>query len=349
MEPTETTVCRGSAKELVASLEGPRESFLVVDENVLVHHPFVGEASTKRFVVPSGEEHKSWETLGRLLEAMDEARVDRGDQLIAFGGGVTTDLAGLGASLYRRGLPWIAVPTTLIGQVDAACGGKTAVNLAGGKNAVGTFHLPSQLVVDPDFLTTLPLRQVQSGMVELLKTAILEGEDLLTLVEALEPASFIQTDSADQADRVIACALTVKESFVKDDVKDEGPRWMLNLGHSFGHAFEALALPDLLHGEAIGLGLLCAARLGAHQGGEAGLEERLRKTLDSWGLPLTPPEGRASDPEALLDTMRRDKKVRKGQSTVILPLSPGRVEVLEGPSQEALRMCLEAVLEPIST
>ena len=335
-------VQRGALAGLAARLPA-RSRLLVTDGHVepLLPPPL---AALPRFVLPPGEEHKSWDQLGAALAALDAAGIDRDGELLAVGGGVVTDLAGLAAALHRRGIAWRAAPTTLVGQVDAALGGKTAVNLAGGKNAVGCFHLPAEVVIDPAMLATLPERHLRNGLAEALKTALVAGEELLGALSALQPEDFRASRPA--AVEVIRRCVETKLSLVAQDPLDRGPRRRLNLGHTFGHAFESLALPRLLHGEAVGLGLLCAARLAARQpGAAAGLEARLRALLAGWGLPVA----WEVDADAVLAAMQRDKKRRAARAVFVLPLAPGRIEIVEGLPETAVAAALQALSEPAST
>jgi 3-dehydroquinate synthase len=314
---------------------------LVTDQNVAPLLP-PGLAALPRHVLPAGEEHKSWDELGRLLLALDRAGLDRDGELVAVGGGVVTDVAGLAAALHRRGIAWSAWPTTVVGQVDAAIGGKTAVDLGGGKNTVGAFHFPRRVVVDPRALATLPERHLRAGYGELLKSALLRGEEALTAAERLTPPDLSRATPAGVA-AIEACARH-KAALVDEDPLDTGARRALNLGHTFGHAFEAAAMPALLHGEAVGVGLLCAARLAAQlrPGAAAGLEERLAAALTRWQLPvrLELPMG------VVLDQMRRDKKRSGAAPRFVLPLAPGRIEIAAMADESLVRNVLAAVLPP---
>ena len=326
----------GLLSRLPEVLAPATRSVLLTDANVA---PLLGALPTElpTVVVPPGEGSKSWEQLKSLLLRLDSEGLDRDGQLVAVGGGVVTDLGGMAASLHRRGIAWSAVPTSLLGQVDAAVGGKTAVNLGGGKNTVGTIHLPRQVLVDPEALATLPERELRAGLGEVLKTSLIAGTPLYEQALGVDPTDFRR--ATEGAVAVLRGCLDTKTRLVDEDLQDNGPRRMLNLGHTFGHAFEALAMPHLLHGEAVGLGLLCAARLGA--GGALGrLEESLRARLASWGMPTTTPAV-ASE---VLGEMLRDKKRRALGHTAIVVTSPGAVTIQEGVEVAALQGALGAVL-----
>jgi len=364
-------VQRGLLGALPAGLPQGRRTLWLTDAHVEPLLP-AGVDGLPRHVLPPGEATKSWEHLEQVLLALDAARLDRDDLLVAVGGGVVTDLGGLAASLHRRGMDWVAVPTSLVGQIDAALGGKTAVNLGGGKNTVGTLHLPRAVLVDPLALASLPRRHLLAGLAEVLKTALIAGEPLHGEVLALEPEAL--RDASPQAVSVIEACIATKLKLVEGDLADQGPRRQLNLGHTFGHAFEALALrgaagaieaqpdhaagmppagraPDeaaLLHGEAVGLGLLCAARLAAGAP-DRPLENGLRDRLRAWGLPVTFPAAARPDEfaAAVLHEMLRDKKRRGGQLACVLPRAVGQVDVVTGLPEAALRAALLAVLPPV--
>lgn len=307
---------------------------LVTDSNVEALLPAAWQG-LPRHVLPAGEQSKSWAELERCLLALDRCGVDRDGLLLAVGGGVVTDLGGLAAGLHRRGIAWRAVPTSLIGQVDAAVGGKTAVNLGGGKNTVGTVHLPEQVLIDPNMLGTLPRRHLLSGMAEVLKTALIAGPRATEQVLELEPDDFARAGPA--AVGMIETCVATKQALVSADLHDQGPRQQLNLGHTFGHALEALSLGQTTHGEAVGLGLLCAARLAA----AAGLEQTLRRVLTRWGLP-TRARVQATD---LAGALSRDKKRRDGSLTVVELVAPGKIILRGGTAEATVLSAFAAVTE----
>lgn len=343
MSATRIELAPGALSDPRSLLPEHGQVFLLTDEHV---EPLLPQEllDLPHLVLPSGEVSKSWEQLGAILLALDEARVDRDGHLLAIGGGVVTDIGGLAASLHRRGIGWTAVPTTLIGQVDAAIGGKTAVDLGGGKNTVGSFHPPERVIVDPNALASLPERELRAGMAEVLKSALVAGDELLEAVEALGPDDFAAGTAP--AIEVIMTCVHAKQQLVAEDMFDDGVRRHLNLGHTFGHAFEVLAAPALVHGEAVGLGLLCAARMAAERpGGDQQLEQRLRDLLARWGLPVTT----TATPARVVAEMGRDKKRRAGRQVFVLAPTPGRIEVIEDPGQAAVYAALEAVRDRTST
>jgi len=263
---------------------GPGPAELVADERVLeLHRPPV---EARVLTVPAGEEAKTVATAERLWRGL---QLDRGGTLVAFGGGCTTDVAGFVAATYLRGIDWIAVPTTLVGQVDAAIGGKTAINLPEGKNLVGAFHWPVRTVIDPTLLRTLPEEQRREGLAEVVKTGLLAGEPLWELPDA---------------ELVRRCA-AFKAALCLRDPYDRGPRQALNLGHTFAHALEAAAgYETVTHGRAVGLGLLAALRLSG----------RSTEAVEEVLAPEPVNVGR----ERAWEALKRDKKSTGDELTLVL-------------------------------
>jgi 3-dehydroquinate synthase len=281
--------------------------------------------------VPPGEASKSFDGLRTVLSALADAGVDRKGAVIALGGGVTGDLAGLAAALWMRGVALIQLPTTLLAQVDSSVGGKTAIDLPQGKNLVGAFHQPRLVLADMDALATLPPRQLRSGWAEALKHGLI-----------CDPAYFDSLTGPDAAGaggdraalaRVVARSVEIKADVVGQDEKEAGARALLNLGHTFGHAIETeqgYGSPDntnLNHGEAVAVGMVLAARLSADLGmADPADGERLAALLQAYGLPIAIPAGLA--PEALLARMRLDKKNQAGRLRLVLWRGIGRAEVV---------------------
>ena len=342
MSASSLSISPGSLTDPAPLPDAPGGCLLVTDDHV---EPLIPEAwaGFARHVIAPGEGSKTWEGLGGLLHALDRAGIDRDGLVLAVGGGVVTDLAGLGASLHRRGVRWVAVPTSVVGQVDAAVGGKTAVNLGGGKNTVGSFHPAIEVRVDPRALSSLPDVHLRAGMAEVLKTALIAGGELYERMADLAPEDL--RAGGDQACAVVDACLTTKLSLVEGDLHDRGERRKLNLGHTFGHAFEALCLDGpgraagLHHGQAVGLGLICAARLTAGEP-DAALEVEVRERLGAWGLPTRVD----LDPTDVLAEMARDKKREGGGLVCVLVHHPGRVTVRADVPAAAVEAALGAVL-----
>jgi 3-dehydroquinate synthetase len=275
---------------------GPVE--VVADQRVLELHAAPAAGPIHR--LPAGEPAKTLTNVERLWS---ELSLGRDGTIVAFGGGSATDVAGFVAATYLRGIPWIAVPTTLTGQVDAAIGGKTGINTADGKNLAGAFHFPQRVIVDPDLLATLPEKERRAGMAEVVKTGLLAGRPVWEL-----PGQ----------EMVRACAAYKAGVVLSDPYETEGRRAWLNLGHTFAHALEAGSGFRVSHGEAVALGLLAALRL-TGQPTDA-VEEILR------------PEPVAADLDAAWAALKRDKK---GEGVFVLLEEPGRPVVTTVPEVEA--------------
>jgi shikimate kinase/3-dehydroquinate synthase len=274
---------RGSLDLLGELVPGDGPVALAADAHVMgIYGPraqqALGDRLTTTHELPSGEEAKA---VGILRRLWSELRLDREGTVVALGGGCTTDVAGFAAATYLRGVPWAAVPTTLVGQVDAAIGGKTAIDIPEGKNLVGSFHWPVRVVIDESLLETLPERERRQGMAELVKTRLLAGRDL-----------------------DVRGAAAYKSAICLQDPHDHGPRRWLNLGHTFGHALEAAADFDLPHGEAVALGLLAALRLSGRD------TEPVERELAPVPVKV--------NPERAWQALLRDKKRTGGQINVVL-------------------------------
>ncbi len=279
----------------------------------------LGDRLVSTHELPAGEEAKTVPALERLWS---ELRLDRRGTLVALGGGCTTDAAGFAAATYLRGIAWVPVPTSLVGQVDAGIGGKTALDLPGGKNLVGAFHWPARVAIDPALLETLPHVERAEGRAEVVKTGLLAGEPLWELPEP---------------ELVRRCA-AVKAAYCIRDPLDRGPRAALNLGHTFAHALEAAGgYAELTHGRAVGLGLHAALRLSVEH---AGLDPAVLRTLEE-ALPAEPAR---VDPERAWAALHRDKKAESGRVRLVLLEALGRpVTGVELPD-EAVRAALDGLI-----
>jgi 3-dehydroquinate synthetase/shikimate kinase len=304
----------GSIDLLGELVPGSGPVALVADVHVAGIHGIraqvaLGARDVVQHEVPAGEAAKTTAVLERLWSALT---IGRDGAVVALGGGSTTDLAGFAAATHMRGVAWTAVPTTLVGQVDAGIGGKTAIDLSGAKNAVGAFHWPARVVCDPALLTTLPDDERRNGLSEVVKTGLLAGRPLWELYEP---------------EQVRACA-AFKAAVCLDDPRDRGPRNQLNLGHTFGHALEAAAGYALPHGRAVALGLLAALRL-------SGLPDQVRVVEE-----VLAPEPVAVDRDAAWAALARDKKAERGAPRLVLLDRPGEprwgVEVPEADVRRAL-------------
>lgn len=278
----------------------------------------------KTFVVGDGEEAKTLSTIEDLCRRFSRWGLTRSDVVIGVGGGVVTDIAGFAAAVYHRGVPAVHVATTLLGQVDAAIGGKTGVNLPEGKNLVGAFWQPRAVLCDTETLDTLPDAELRSGLGEIAKYQFLTGERLVELPR----------------DEQVAVCARFKAATVAADEREGGQRALLNYGHTLAHALETAGAHDLRHGEAVGIGLVYAAVLARAMGrvDDARVEEH-RRVVQQLGLPDRIPNG--LDDERMVELMRRDKKATDGL-TFILD-GPTGIEVVPGVSEEVVSIALAAV------
>jgi shikimate kinase / 3-dehydroquinate synthase len=280
--------------------------FVVTDDNVARVHPVQGD---ERIVVMPGEERKTIHSAELILRSLAQAGAERGDLVLAVGGGVVGDLAGFCAAVYQRGMRHVQVPTTVVGQVDSAYGGKTGVDLPEGKNYVGAYHQPSAVLCDPAALDTLPPEEAAAGYAEVLKTALIAGGGLWARVRQGGPVS---------PRELMGCART-KLAVVAEDERDEGRRQVLNLGHTIGHAIEAATgFSRYRHGEAVGVGLLVALRLS----GRDALRSEVADLLADRGLPLT---YSGAAPDVVAAVAERDKKRTRGRVPFVLVEAPGLV------------------------
>jgi 3-dehydroquinate synthase len=291
------------------------------------------------FLLEDGEAHKSFANVGRALEALAALGATRDACVIALGGGVVGDLAGFAAACWMRGIDFIQMPTTLLAMVDSSVGGKTGVNLPVGKNLVGAFHQPRAVVADIDTLATLPDREYRAGLAEVVKGAAIGDADFFAWLEAQADA-LAARDSAAIVE-AIARKVRYKAGVVARDETEQGERALLNLGHTFGHALEtAGGYTALLHGEAVAVGMLLAARLSERLGmSHAADTDRLLRLLDRLDLPVAVPSG--SDPERLLALMRLDKKNTAGTLRLILWRGIGRAEIVGGVDEGAVLSTLQ--------
>jgi 3-dehydroquinate synthase len=282
--------------------------------------------------IASGEAAKSRTVLGELWDRLGEWRLTRSDAVVAVGGGATTDLAGFAAATWLRGLRIVQVPTTLLAMVDAAVGGKTGINTAAGKNLVGAFHPPAGVVVDLDVLTTLPVEQWVNGMAEVVKAGFIADPTILDLIE-LDPAAAARPDGT-HARELIERSIAMKAAVVASDLKEAGPREMLNYGHTLGHALERLEDYRIPHGHAISIGMVFAAGLGRRSGRlDDATADRHRGALAQLGLPTS---YRADALPELLDGMRIDKKSRGAMLRFVVLDGLARPAILENPDSELL-------------
>lgn len=276
-----------------------------------------------RLDMPDGEQFKTLDTVAQLYHQFVNAKLDRRSPIIALGGGVVGDTAGFAAASYLRGLPVVQMPTTLLAMVDASVGGKTGVDLPQGKNLVGAFKQPEMVLIDPQVLTTLPAVEYRSGLAEVVKHGIIDAPDLFA---ALENSA---TDNEPLINllppNLLAEAIQVKVRVVQEDPFEQGRRAVLNLGHTFAHAWERLAKYHMRHGEAVAIGLVCAARLAARLSlCQPTTVTRITNLLEQLQLPTQLP---AYEPMEVWAAMFTDKKRQGNTLRFILPRAIGEVDI----------------------
>jgi 3-dehydroquinate synthase len=316
----------------IAALRPGSKVAIVTDDTVARYHLAAADAAlsaagiaSARVVVPAGEGTKSFRYLEQVCDALIAHRIERADLVVAFGGGVVGDLAGFAAAIVRRGIEFVQVPTTLLAQVDSSVGGKTAINASQGKNLIGAFYQPILVVADTALLDTLPEREFRAGYAEVAKYGLLGDGAFFSWLEANWRDLFAGGSAREHA---IAVSCRAKAAVVSRDERETGDRMLLNLGHTFGHAFEAAAgfSDRLLHGEAIALGMAMAFEFSARRGLLAQPEaERVQRHLATVGLPthVSDVPGAWPGADAMMDLISQDKKVKRGQLTFILARAIG--------------------------
>ena len=290
-------------------------------------------------ILPDGEAHKTLANLSRVLDVLIANRFGRDCAVLALGGGVVGDLAGFAAASYQRGVAFVQVPTTLLAQVDSAVGGKTGVNHPGGKNLIGAFHQPVAVMIDTRTLTTLPARELRAGLAEVIKYGLICDAALFAWLEAQLDALLAGEPGA--LAHVIRRSCEIKAAIVGRDEREQGERALLNLGHTFGHALEAAtAYKEWLHGEAVGAGLVMAAAMSQACGYLSAADAaRVRQLVERAGLPA---HAASVDPQALLEHMRIDKKVKRGRIRLVLLRAIGTAFITDDYPDGALQSTLAA-------
>ena len=339
----------GSIGPAVAAT-GARRAVVIMDAAVVGSHAAATAASLQTaglhvatLTVPSGEASKSVAALEQLWNEMARLAVDRHTHVVGVGGGVVGDLAGFAAATFGRGLPVWHVPTTLVAQVDSAIGGKTGINLAAGKNLVGSFWQPRGVIADVDTLATLPDREFKSGLAEVVKYGMILDPEFFDWLAANTAAILGRTAAALR--HVVGRSAALKAGVVEHDEREiTGLRAILNYGHTFAHAYETAAgYGTLLHGEAVAIGMVSAASL-AQSFGRIGpdIVARQMQLLRAFDLPVTVPTGAGFTADALLATMARDKKTVGGRLRFVLPTRIGHVELVDGIDPAAVRAILSS-------
>jgi 3-dehydroquinate synthase len=338
----------------IAALRPGAKVAIVTDDNVARHHLGAAEAALShagvvhsRVRVPPGEASKSYRVFEQVCEALIASRIERGDLVVALGGGVIGDLAGFAAAVVRRGLDYVQVPTTLLAQVDSSVGGKTAIDSAHGKNLIGAFHQPILVLADTALLDTLPPREFRAGYAELVKYGLLGDAGFFAWLEQNWRDVFAGGPAREHA---IAMSCRAKAAIVARDERETGDRALLNLGHTFGHALEAACgfSDRLLHGEAIGAGMALAFEFSARRQGLVAKAEAARAIahLAAVGLPtrMSDIPGPPPSVDQLMDLIAQDKKVKRGMLTFILVRGIGAAFIEAGVDAREVRTFLSEKL-----
>lgn len=339
--------------ELIADYAPSRKVAIISDETVWALHGQTLETAlsnyqTTAIIRPAGEAQKSFTGLEEVLNSLFKAGFDRSDLLLAFGGGVIGDLAGFAASVFKRGMNFVQIPTTLLAQVDSSVGGKTAINNSFGKNLIGAFYQPKAVIADIDVLSTLPEREIKAGYAEILKYGLLGDKSFFDWLDETGGQSILSLDKTALSKAVKASCAT-KAKIVAADERESGRRALLNLGHSFAHALELQAGydGDLLHGEAVSVGMEMAF-LYSYQNALCTEQDVLRVSahLDKLSMPSLRLESqRLKDPKKLTHFMHQDKKNEAGQITLILVRAIGEAFVQKGISSETVETFLTRLAE----
>ncbi|MDP3774284.1 MAG: 3-dehydroquinate synthase [Gemmatimonadales bacterium] len=324
-------VGRGALAELPALLRDrcPAHAYAVIaDKHVADLHAAALLARLKEagleariFTFAAGEWNKTRETWSALTDALLAARIGRDGAVIALGGGVAGDLAGFVAATFLRGIPYVQVPTSLLAMIDSSVGGKSGVDVPAGKNLVGAFHQPRGVVADIDLLATLPRHQLASGMAEAIKHGVIADAGYAA---SLADAERVLARDLSVLEPIVRRSVEIKAGVVADDEREAGRRQVLNFGHTIGHAVEAKSGFDLLHGEAVAIGMVAEAWIAETSGvAEPGLRAELAAMLERYALPTTIPAALRADD--LLEAMSGDKKVRAGRLRFTLPRKVGEI------------------------
>ena len=336
------------AGRLIAPFQTRGRTAVVSDETVWALHGgrltaalAAAQIEALPVIVPPGEQTKSFEGLADVCDRLLALELDRGDLITAFGGGVVGDLAGFAAAIYKRGIDFVQIPTTLLAQVDSSVGGKTAIDTARGKNLLGAFHQPRLVLADLAVLDTLDARQMRAGYAEVIKYGLLGDLNFFEWLEANGPA--VLARDPDALSTAVARSIEMKAEIVAEDEREQGRRALLNLGHTFAHALEAETGfgGALLHGEAVGCGMALAFRFSAALGHVSGQDAgRATRAIAAAGLPvrLFEVSGHPFDASRLTAHMGQDKKAEGGRLTFILARALGEAFVardVDGPSVHA--------------
>lgn len=345
----EPGLLRRAGEAILAAGINPARTAVITDSNVAKHHSEALLASLAAagfeptvHIVPAGEASKSLSRTEEVCREMIRANHDRKSLVVALGGGVVGDLAGFVASIFYRGVPFVQIPTTIVSQVDSSVGGKTGVNVEEGKNLVGAFHQPGLVLVDPETLRTLPAREFLEGFAEAIKHASIRDAAMLADIASLDP------ESRDVPAELIARNIAIKARIVEaDEFETLGERALLNFGHTIGHGIEAsVPYGEMLHGEAISLGLRAAIFLSEKKSGlPASDAAAILSLLGQFHLPLVLPDEITT--ETVLEKLARDKKFSSGQIRFVLLDGAGKARLSKEITKDDLRDAIEHLRKPV--
>jgi 3-dehydroquinate synthase len=331
-----------------AALYGAAKQLLIVTNEVVAPlylravQAALADRDIETLVLPDGERHKTLATFATIIDRLIAARFHRDSCLVALGGGVVGDVTGYAAASFQRGIDFIQVPTTLLAQVDSSVGGKTAVNHPRAKNMIGAFHQPAVVLADTDTLKTLPPRELAAGLAEVIKYGVIVDPEFFAWLEDAMPK--LRALDAAAVAFAVRRSCEIKAAIVAEDEREHGRRALLNLGHTFGHALEAIGNYERwLHGEAVAIGTVLAARTSEALGWLGETEcERIERLFAAAGLPMS---ASGVDPDLVLERMQLDKKADSKGLKLILIEKLGRAVVAPAPDRALLRTVLAAELE----
>ena len=296
---------------------------------------------TYTHLIPAGEKYKNLQSIAQVYDAALEHHLERSSTLVALGGGVIGDMTGFAAATWLRGVNFVQVPTSLLAMVDASIGGKTGVNHPQGKNLIGAFYQPKLVLIDPDVLKTLPVREFRAGMAEVIKYGIIWDRDLFTKLEQAENIDRFASINPELLQTILVRSAQAKAEVVSQDEKEAGLRAILNYGHTIGHAVESLTnYQQFVHGEAVAIGMIAAGKIANLMGLWTEEEtNRQNKLITRTKLPTKIPT--ELDINAIIETLKSDKKVKAGKVRFILPTKIGKVTITDKVTDEMIENIIE--------
>ncbi|BAY31244.1 3-dehydroquinate synthase [Nostoc carneum NIES-2107] len=349
----EIAIAPGSLDQLgekMTSLQLGKKVLVVSNPTIFKHYGdrAINSLKTAGFevascILPAGERFKNLNSIQKIYDAALENRLERSATIVALGGGVIGDMAGFAAATWLRGISVVQVPTTLLAMVDSAIGGKTGVNHPQGKNLIGAFHQPRLVLIDPEVLKTLPVREFRAGMAEVIKYGVIWDAELFAQMEASKHLNQLRYIKPELIESILIKSCQAKADVVSKDEKEAGLRAILNYGHTIGHAVESLTGYRLVnHGEAVGIGMVAAGQIAVELGMWTKEEtERQNALIKKAGLPTQLPSG--VDIAAIIDALQLDKKVKAGKVRFVLPTKMGVVTVTDEVPADTIRQVLQAM------